>query len=120
MPDVSDDVHELARQIYRKHQRAIDLIITNKERYRPNYVSEAYRMILEAVDDQPDLTRGRSNTPYARFLCIDWEGFTELHLPGWPHRLLFFETHITETKAELSLYLWGGENEALRERYSIT
>ena len=36
VPEVSNDVHELARRIYRKHQRAIDLIIEHRERYEPN------------------------------------------------------------------------------------
>ena len=45
MPEVNNDVHALARKIYRKHRHAIDLIIENQERYKPDYVSEAYRMI---------------------------------------------------------------------------
>lgn len=40
VPEVSNDVHKLARRIYRKHKRAIDLIIEHRERYEPNYVTE--------------------------------------------------------------------------------
>lgn len=117
VPDVSNDVHELARQIYRKHQRAIDLIFENKESYRPNYVSEAYRMILEGVDGQPNgLVRGTSNLPYARFLSADWARFEDIRLSGWPNWLLIFEAHITETKVELYLSLAEGGNAVLRRR----
>ena len=116
VPDVSDNVHELARRIYRQHQRAIDLIIDNREHYQPNYVSEAYRMILEAVDDQPKWRRGTSNRPYARFLSADWARFDDIRLTSWPHWLLIFEIQITESKAELFLSLAGGENAALRRK----
>lgn len=40
VPDVSNDVHQLARRIYRKHQAAFDLIIEHRDQYRPNYVTE--------------------------------------------------------------------------------
>ena len=36
VPEVSNDAHELARRIYRKHKRAIDLIIEHRDRYQPN------------------------------------------------------------------------------------
>ena len=39
VPDVSNDVHQLARKIYRKHKQAIDLIIEHRERYEPNYAA---------------------------------------------------------------------------------
>ena len=53
VPEVSNDVHELARRIYRKHKRAIDLIIEHRERYEPNYVTEGFRMIRDAIGRQP-------------------------------------------------------------------
>ena len=116
VPEVSNDVHALARRIYRKHREAIELIIRHQGRYEPNYVSEAYRMILEVVDEQPQWRRGTSNRPYARFLSTDWERCGDLRLEAWPHRVLLFEAHVRERTADLSLYLWTGENEVLRRK----
>ena len=116
VPEVSNDVHELARRIYRKHRQAIDLIIEHRERYEPNYVSEAYRMILESVDERPELTRGTSNLPYARFLSTDWAEYGDVHLAEWPNWLLFFQVPVRERTTQMSLYLYQGGNERLRRK----
>ena len=72
VPEVSDDVHQLARQIYRKHKQAIDLIIEHRERYEPNYVTEAFRMVRDAVGERPEWRESRIDRPYARFVAAEW------------------------------------------------
>ena len=114
MPEVSNDVHELARRIYRKHKRAIDLIIEHRERYEPNYVTEGFRMIRDAIGRQPQWRDTTSNHPYARFMAADWEKFDELKLDGWPYALLLFEIQVTERRATLTLFTAPGEDGALR------
>ena len=84
VPDVSNDIHELARRIYLKHRRAIDLIIDNRERYTPNYVTDGFRMIRKAVGQQTLWTEGMCNRPYVRFRSADWEEYEELRLADWP------------------------------------
>ena len=114
VPEVSNDVHELARRIYRKRKRAIDLIIEHRERYEPNYVTEGFRMIRDAISRQPLWRDTTSNHPYAQFMAADWEEFDELKLDGWPYALLLFEVQVTERRATLALFMAPGEDEALR------
>ena len=114
VPEVSNDVHELARRIYRKHKRAIDLIIEHQERYEPNYVTEGFRMIRDAIGNQPLWKDTTSNHPYARFIAADWAEFEELKLDDWPYSPLLFEIQVTERWARLTLFMAPGEDEALR------
>lgn len=116
VPEVSNDVHELARRIYRKHKRAIDLIIEHRERYEPNYVTEGFRMIRDAIGRQLLWKDTTSNHPYARFIAADWQPFDELKLDDWPYSLLLFEIQVTERRATLTLFMAPGGDEALRSR----
>ena len=117
VPEVSNDVHELARRIYRKHKRAIDLIIEHRERYEPNYVTEGFRMIRDAVGRQLLWKESTSNHPYARFVSAEWEKYEEeLRLESWPYTLLQFEVQVTDRWATLTLFMAPSENEPLRRR----
>ena len=116
VPEVSNDVHELARRIYRKHRRAIDLIIENQGRYEPNYVTEWFRMAREAIAGQPLWLEATCNRPYARFIGADWEEHEELRLADWPFFLLLFELHATPSGLELYFSLAQGGDEVLRRR----
>ena len=116
VPEVSNDVHELARRIYRKHRQAIDLIIEHRERYEPNYVTEWFWMSREAIAGQPLWREAACNRPYARFVAADWDEYTELELADWPNSLLLFELHATPSGLELYFSLAGGGDEQLRRR----
>ena len=116
LPEVSNDVHELARRIYRKHKRAIDLIIEHRERYEPNYVTEWFRMARDAIGGQPVWREAQCNHPYARFVSAEWERFDELKLNDWSYSLLLFEIHATPGGAELYLSLAQGGDEQLRQK----
>ena len=114
VPEVSNDVHELARRIYRKHKKAIDLIIEHRDRYEPNYVTEGFRMVRDAIGRQPLWRDTTSNHPYARFIAADWEKFDELKLDDWPYALLLFQVQVTERQATLTLFMAPGGDEELR------
>ena len=117
MPDVSNDVHKLARRIYRKHQAAIDLIMKNAEHYKPNYLREASAKMGEVIDAKPDIwRRGRSNVGYFRFMPAAWAKYESIKLPAWPNHLLLFEAHVTNNPAAIILGLVPGEDEALRRK----
>ena len=118
VPDVSNDVHELARRIYRKHQRAIEHIIANRERerYKPNYISEAFRILQSIVDKSSVWRRGRCDSPYVRFLSKDWEQYEDkLKIAPWPYQLLLFEVRITDSSARLYLSLCPDKEAEVRE-----
>lgn len=115
VPEVSDDVHQLARQIYRKHKQAIDLIIEHRERYEPDYVAEAFRMVGDAVGKRREWRESRIDRPYARFVAAEWSDEEEFRVDGWPYHLLQFQVHATSRHAKLSLYLnWQGDEELKR------
>ena len=118
VPEVSEDVHRLARAIYRKHKQAIDLIIEHRDRYEPNYVTEGFRMVRDAVGERPEWRESRCNRPYARFVSADWSNNEELGVDGWPDHLLQFQVQVTNHGAELSLFLsWHGNGELKKKIY---
>ncbi len=114
--EVSNDVHALARRIYRKHKQAIDLIIEHQERYEPNYVTEGFWMVREAIGEQPLWREARCDRPYARFVSADWTGYEELILDDWPYSLLLFELRVAGTGAELYFSMARGGDEAIRTK----
>ena len=114
--EVSNDVHALARRIYRKHKQAIDLIIKHQERYEPNYVTEGVWMVREAIGKQPLWREARCDRPYARFVSADWTGYEELILDDWPYSLLLFELRVAGTGAELYFSMARGGDEAIRTK----
>ena len=116
VPEVSNDFHILARRIYRKHKRAIDLIIQNKKRYEPNYLTEGFWMVREAIGKQPLWKEARCDRPYARFVSAEWDQFGELQLSEWPFSLLVFEIRVTYQWAELWLGMAHGGEEMLRRQ----
>jgi len=116
VPEVSDELHRLARQIYRKHKQAIDLIIEHRKRYEPNYVTEAFRMVRDAVSQRPEWTERRIDHPYARFAGARWADKEELKVDGWPFYLLLFQVHCTNRGAELSLFLDWRDNGEIKKK----
>ena len=115
VPDVSNDVHQLARRIYRKHQAAIDLIIEHRDQYRPNYVTEGFQMLRAAVEERGRIwRRGTSNQPYFRFMSENWASYDCLKTTGWPHAVLLFNIHVTVNSMVLTLALNEEGYEALR------
>ena len=114
--EVSNDVYALARRIYRKHKQAIDLIIEHQERYEPNYVTEGFWMVREAIGKQPLWREARCDRPYARFVSADWTGYEELILDDWPYSLLLFELRVAGTGAELYFSMARGGDEAIRTK----
>ncbi len=105
VPDVSDDVHELARMIYRKHKRAIDLIVEHREQYEPNYVTEGCHMVREAVRTHKEWKEIQFNRPNVRFVSANWDVYEALNTGILPYKLLYFHIGITNDGAVLSLIL---------------
>ena len=117
VPDVSNDVHQLARRIYRKHQEAIDLIIKHRDQYRPNYVTEGTQMLREAFEDRRRIwRRGTSNSPYFRFMSENWGRYECLKLTEWPRSPLLFEINVTSNSMSLRLYVVPVGDESLRRK----
>ena len=116
VPEVSDDVHKLACKIYRKHKKAIDLIIEHRDRYEPNYLTEGFHMVLEEVSKHKEWKKGTSNRPYARFVSTDWDRYEALKIDSWPHSLLLFQVRVTNNAADLFLVFAKRGPEDLKKR----
>ncbi len=104
---VSDsEIAELCRKIYRKHQRALDLIYE----YRPD-LQQAIREYLDAlILATPGLELDHSSKSYIRFGIKAWDVPALLQGGGWTSsgRILLFEFNNWENKLTLYLIIGPG------------
>ena len=83
------EIAELCRKIYRKHQRALDLIYE----YRPD-LQEAFRELLESlIQEQSDLEFDHCSKSYIRFVPKEWDVPLLMEGEGWTssNRMLIFQ-----------------------------
>jgi hypothetical protein len=105
-------IEELCQKIYRKHQRALDLIFE----YRPDQQAELAEFLRNLVDETPDIimdTKGKTRT---RFVTNNLDHPTLRQGKGWTPsgRMLLFE--LVNRADKLNLYLIIGPGPAeLRE-----
>jgi hypothetical protein len=95
------EIAELCRKIYRKHQRALDLIYE----YRPDQ-QEAIREILEnLVREEDGLDLDHTSKSYIRFVPKEWDVAVLTEGKGWTRsrRMLLFE--FQNHPDRLALYL---------------
>ncbi len=116
VPEVSDDIHKLARKIYRKHKKAIDLIIEHREQYEPNYVKEGFPMVREAVSKHEEWKEIQCNYPHARFVSATWDRYEALNTGILPYKLLYFHVGVTNDGADLSLIFNKSGPDDLKKR----
>jgi hypothetical protein len=111
------EIQELCRKIYRKHQRAIDLIYE----YRPDQ-QEAVRDILERlIGSEPGLDLDHSSKSYIRFGIKEWDVPSLLQGEGWTRskRLLLFQFNNYENKLSLFLVIGPGPTETRQKILDI-
>jgi len=99
------EIAELARRLYIKHRRALDLIYE----HRPDRQSEVAEILRETIRQEPTLEMDHCSKGYIRFCAKAWDGIPNLMLGrGWTEsgRLLLFE--FKNTPERLGLYLLIG------------
>jgi hypothetical protein len=104
---IMSDSHiaELCRQIYRKHQRALDLIFE----HRPDTQSEISALLRQLINETPGLRSGGGGKAMVRFTAEQWDGLAELENPAVPTgRILYFEFYNGPNQLTLSLYMGPG------------
>lgn len=98
------EIADLCRRIYRKHQRALDLIYE----YRLDKQTEIRELLEGIVRETPSLLLDHCSKSYVRFVPRAWDVHTLNSGTGWTRsgRILLFE--FVNTADYLKLYLWIG------------
>lgn len=113
------EIAELCRKIYRKHQRALDLIYE----YRPD-LQEGIRDILEGlIASEPELIQDHSTKSSIRFSPREWDDLPKLaEGTGWTTsgRLLLFEFGNYADRLALYLVLGPGPVEIRQKLLDVS
>jgi hypothetical protein len=111
---VSDsEIAELARQIYAKHRRALDLIYE----HRPDLQSQLAEELQRLVRETPALQLDYCTKGSVRFCPQSWDGIPALRRgQGWTasNRLLLFEFKNSPDLLRLYLTIGPGDQEVRR------
>ena len=76
----SNQVQQLAREIYLKHREAIELII----KYKPDFEAEAKEFFREAISRQQNWVLDGGAGRYLRYRSTDWDDFSAFRTgTGW-------------------------------------
>jgi hypothetical protein len=100
------EIAELCRRIYRKHQRAFDLIYE----HRPDQQAEI-REILEGIIGQTsELVMDHCSKSYIRFAAPEWDRTSLKAGQGWTAsgRILVFEFMNSQNRLKLGLHIGPG------------
>ncbi len=105
------EIADLCRRIYRRHQRALDLIFE----HRPDRLAQVQAVLLELVQSRDDLILDTASKQFVRFGQAAWEGLPRGQ--GWTRsgRLVLFEFASYPDRLGLNLYVGPGPAE-VRQR----
>lgn len=112
------EIIDLCRKIYRKHQRALDLIYE----YRPDQ-QEAIREKLEnLISTTPDLVMDIGSKSYIRFLPKSWDVPILQQGAGWTRtgRILLFEIQNYPNMLNVHLIIGPGPQDIREKLYTLT
>jgi len=100
------EIADLCRRIYRKHQRAFNLIYE----YRPDRQGEIGELLKGLIEDQHSLVLDRTVKSYINFGVREWDVPILLQGDGWTRskRMLLFEFHNSEDRLWLHLVIGPG------------
>jgi hypothetical protein len=105
----NSEIEQICKNIYRKHQRALDLIF----QYRPQIAD----FIRDLVQNEANLVLDSAGKQHVRFTTKKLDGLVPAEGSGWTPtgRVLLFEFGTWSKKVDLRLYIGPG-SPALRER----
>lgn len=113
----NSEIEQLARRIYRKHQRALDLIYE----YRPDQ-QEAIREILEKlIDAESRLVLDHSSKSFIRFGVKKWDVPLLMEGEGWTRsgRMLLFEFANSASRLVLKFVVGPGPVETRQNLFDL-
>jgi hypothetical protein len=107
----------LCRRIYRKHQRAIDLIYE----YRPDLQEEIKELLEDVISNESRVILDHGSKTYIRFSPVEWETPVLLAGKGWTAsgRMLLFQFANRPNHLNLHLVLGPGPLETRQKIFEI-
>jgi len=108
------EIAKLCQKIYRKHQKALDLIFE----YKPDLLVGLRQYFEDLIDQNPDLTKDHCSKAYIRFLPKEWDVPTLNKGKGWipSNRILIFQINNGPKKISLILYIGPSEDNEIRNK----
>lgn len=103
------EIADLCHRIYRKHQRALDLIFEHK----PDLQAEIADFVTELVQNTPEFILDSTGKSAIRFLSDKWEQPALQQGGGWTAsgRILLFELENYKSHLKLKLHIGPGPTE---------
>ncbi len=100
------EIAELCQKIYRKHQRALNLIYE----YRPDRQTEVKEFLEELIRETPDLELDHCSKSYVHFVPKEWDVPVLKQGEGWTRsrRILLFEFGNDPSNFKLYLIIGPG------------
>lgn len=112
------ELEQLCHRIYKKHQKALDLIYE----YRPDLQSEIYEFMTGLISENEHLHLDSSSKSYIRFFPNAWsKSSVLLQGEGWisSNQILAFEIQNYPNSLKLSLYIGPGEKKVRERLYAM-
>lgn len=111
------EIENLCREIYRKHQRALDLIYE----YRPDLQVAISEYLQQIIPRYPDFILDRSSKTYIRFVRKSWDVPVLLKGHGWTDsgRILLFEIANHPNRLKLNLLIGPGPEETRQKLFNM-
>lgn len=108
------EIAMLCQKIYRKHQKALDLIFE----YKPDLQVETRNFIEDLIDNDPVLIKDHCSKGYIKFLAKEWDVPLLTRGKGWvaSNRILLFEFVNRPEKIALRLHIGPTEESGIREK----
>lgn len=102
------ELEKICREIYYKHQKALDLIFE----YKPDIYSEISDYITEVLEQHPNVLKDNSNKTLIRFITEDLDEIIEKKGNGWTtsNRILLYEIQNKNDKIVVKLIIGPGDD----------
>lgn len=112
------EIADLCRRIYRKHRRAMDLILE----YRPDPQEALKDAIERLVNDSPELVLDDSLKRYIYFIPRQWDVPLLREGSGWTRsrRMLLFEFKNESDRLQLRLYIGPGPTQIRQQLHEAS
>jgi hypothetical protein len=111
------EIADLCRLIYKKHQKALDLIFD----HRPDQLASRSEFLRSLIAAQPDLVEDFSTKNYIRFALKKWDSQKLKSGQGWTRsgRVFLFEFHNFEDSLKLKLMIGPGPLEVREKVFQL-